>query len=147
MHWWCNAINKKRYYNGQRNISYVLYIHNISSLEQKFGCTFFTVNLYFNSSQYYPTLEKTFAITLSLHLICFIIRLYSCNTNPYLVNLWFFVLHIVNKWDGIVISKHHEWVKCISKCFKDKNKTSHFFFNCAEDNSSQIISSTEGQSF
>ena len=104
------------------------YIYIISPLlKKKFGCTFFTINLYFNSSHYYPTLDRTFAITLSLHLICFIIRYYSCNINPYLLNLWFFVFHFVNKWDGIVMSKHHEWVKCISKCFKDNNKVGHFF--------------------
>jgi hypothetical protein len=28
--------------------------------------------------------------------------------------------------DAIVISKHHEWMKCTSKCFKDNNKASHF---------------------
>ena len=36
------------------------------------------------------------------------------------------ILHFVNKCEGIVISKHHEWVKCTSKCFKDNNKASHF---------------------
>jgi hypothetical protein len=48
-----------------------------------------------DSSQYYPTLDKALAVQLSLHLICFIIRIYSCNINPHLVNLWF-VFHIVN---------------------------------------------------
>ena len=81
-------------------LSHMYYVYIISPLlKKKFGCTLFTINLYFNSSQYYPTLDNTLAITLSLHLICFIIRLYSCNINPYLVNLWFFVLHFVNKWD------------------------------------------------
>jgi hypothetical protein len=43
---------------------------------------FFTINIYFNSSQYYPTLDKTLAMKLSLYLICCSIRLYSCNINP-----------------------------------------------------------------
>jgi hypothetical protein len=121
-------------------LSHMYYIYIISPLlKNKFGGTLFTINIYFNSSQYYPTLYNSFAITLSLHLICFIIRLYSCNINPYLVNPLFFALHFVNKWDGIVISKHHEWVECISK--------KSFVFNCADGNSSQIISSTEEQSF
>ena len=148
LRWWCNVINKKKDILMDNVLSHMYYIYIISPLlKTKFGCTLFTINLYFNSSQYYPTLDKTFAIALSLHIICFIIRLYSCNINFYLVNLWFFVLHFVHQWDGIVISKHHEWVKCISKCFKDKNKANHFVFNWAESNSSQIISSTEGQSF
>ena len=36
-------------------------------LMNKLGYKPFTINLYFNSSQYYPTLDKTFAIQLSLH--------------------------------------------------------------------------------
>jgi hypothetical protein len=36
------------------------------------------------------------------------------------------ILYFVNKCDGIVISKHHEWMECTSKCFKDDNKASHF---------------------
>ena len=31
------------------------------------------------------------------------------------------------KCDGVVISKHHERIKCTSKCLKDSNKASHFF--------------------
>ena len=63
----------------------------------KFGYKPFTINLYFNSSQYYPTLDKTLAIKLSLHLICFIIRMYSCNINPHLVNLGFlFPIVLIN---------------------------------------------------
>jgi hypothetical protein len=63
------------YYNEQSHFSYSLYIHRISCLEEKVGWKLFTINLYFNSSQYNPTLEKTLAMKLSLHLICFIIRL------------------------------------------------------------------------
>jgi hypothetical protein len=37
-----------------------------------------------------------------------------------------FILHCVNKCDGIVISKNHEWMKCTSTCFKDNNKASLF---------------------
>jgi uncharacterized protein YhhL (DUF1145 family) len=35
LHWWCNVINTKKYSNKQSNISYLLYIHNITSLEEK----------------------------------------------------------------------------------------------------------------
>jgi hypothetical protein len=96
-------------------------------LKKRFGYKLFAINVYFSSSQYYRTLDKTLAIKLSLHLICFIIRLYSCNSNSISV---IFILHCFNKCDGIVISKHHDWMKCTSKCFKDNNKASHFFFNC-----------------
>ena len=58
-------------------------------MKKKLGCKLFTITLYFNSSQYYPTLDKTLAIKLCLHLICFIIRMCSCNINPHFVNLWF----------------------------------------------------------
>jgi len=93
LHWWCNVRNNKQYYNEQSNISYSLYIHSISSL----GYNIFTINLYFNSSQYYPTLDKTIAIQLSLHLICFIIRLYPCNIDSHLVNQWFsFCILLIN---------------------------------------------------
>ena len=33
LHWWCNVLSK--YYNEQSNIAYSLYIHSISSLEEK----------------------------------------------------------------------------------------------------------------
>jgi hypothetical protein len=124
LHWWCNVLREKKYSNEQSNISYSLYIHSISSLEEKAWIQIFTINLYFNSSQYYPTLDKTLAMNLSLHLICFIIRLYSCNINPHLVNLWFIfcilprnmtVLWSVNITNGWNV--HHN-------CF---NKASHFF--------------------
>ena len=109
-------------------ISHIHYIYIASPLlKKKLGCNLFTINLYFNSSQYYPTLEKTLAIQLSLHLICFIIRLYSFNSNHLSV---IFILHLFNKCDGIVISKHHDWMKCTSTCFKDNNMASYFFFNC-----------------
>ena len=35
LHWWCNVINNKNYGNEQSNISSLLYIHNISSLDEK----------------------------------------------------------------------------------------------------------------
>jgi hypothetical protein len=38
-----------------------------------------------------------------------------------------FIMHFF-KCDGVVISKHHEWIKCTSKCLKDNNKASIFFF-------------------
>ena len=69
-------------------ISHIHYIYIASPLlKEKRGYKLFTINLYFNSSQYYPTLDKTLAMKLSLHLICFIIRMYSCNINPHLANL------------------------------------------------------------
>jgi hypothetical protein len=92
-------------------------------LKKRFGYKLFAINVYFSSSQYYRTLDKTLVIKLSLHLICFIIRLYSCKSNSLSV---IFILHCFD----IVISKHHDWMKCTSKCFKDNNKASHFFFNC-----------------
>jgi hypothetical protein len=97
LHWWCNIIKNNNYSNEQSNISYSLFIHNISSLEEKDWIQTFTITLYFNSLQYYPTLDKTLAIQLSLHLIYFIIRLYSCNINPNLVYLWFlFCIFLIN---------------------------------------------------
>jgi hypothetical protein len=105
---------------------YCIYITS-PLLKKRFGCKLFAIHFYFSSSQYYRTLDKTLAIQLSLHLICFIIRLYSFNSNYLSV---IFILHFFNKCDGIVISKHHDWMKCTSKCFKDNNKASHFFFNC-----------------
>jgi hypothetical protein len=95
-------------------------------LKNRFGYKLFAINFYFSSSQYYRTLGKNLAIQLSLHLICFIIRLYSCNSNR-LSRI--FILHFFNTCDSIVISKHHDWMKCTAKCFKDNNKASHFF-NC-----------------
>ena len=90
-------------------------MHNISSLEEEVWIQIFAINLYFSSSKYYRTLDKTLAIQLSLHLICFIIRLYSFNNNRLYV---IFILQFCNKCDGIVIGKHHDWMKCTSKCFK-----------------------------
>ena len=108
-------------------ISHIHYIYITSPLsKKKLGCNPFTINLYFNSSQYYPTLGKTLAIKLSLHLICFIIRLYSFNINPHLVNLWFlfcmFLINVTVLWSYTTNgwNVHHN-------CFKNKNKASHFF--------------------
>jgi hypothetical protein len=51
-------------------ISHIHYIYITSPLsKKKLGYNPFTINIYFNSSQYYPTLGKTLAIKLSLHLI------------------------------------------------------------------------------
>ena len=108
-------------------ISHIHYLCIASPLLRKrFGYKLFNRNFYFNSSQYYRTLDKTLAIKLSLLLICFIIRLYSCNINPHIVYLWF-LFCIFNKCDGVVISKHDECIKCTSKCLKDNKKASHFF--------------------
>ena len=97
-------------------ISNIHYIYIASPLlKKKLGYKLFTINIYFNTSQYFSTLDKTVAMKLSLYLICFIIRLYSCNINPHLVNLLKkIILHFAKKYDGIVISKHHEWMKCTS---------------------------------
>jgi hypothetical protein len=49
--------------------SHIYYIYITSPLlKKRFGYKLFAINLYFNSSQYYPTLDKTLAIKLSLHL-------------------------------------------------------------------------------
>jgi hypothetical protein len=58
-------------------ISHFHYIYIASPLlKKKLGYKPFTINIYFNSSQYYPTLDKTLAKKLSFYLICFIIRIY-----------------------------------------------------------------------
>jgi hypothetical protein len=79
-------------------ISHIHYLYIASPLlKKRIGYKLFTITPYFNSSQYYPTLDKTLAIQLSLHLIYFIIRLYSCNINPNLVYLWFlFCIVLIN---------------------------------------------------
>ena len=106
-------------------ISHLYYIYIPSPLlKKRFGYKLVAINFYFSSSQYYRTLDKTLAIKLSLHLTCFIIRLHSGNINRLSV---IFIFHFVNKCDGILISKHHDWMKCTSTCFKDNNKASHFF--------------------
>jgi hypothetical protein len=52
-------------------IYHIYYIYITSPLlNKRLGYNFFAMELYFNSSQYYPTLDKTLAIKLSLHLIC-----------------------------------------------------------------------------
>ena len=109
-------------------ISHLYYIYITSPLlKKRFGYKLFAIHFYFSSSQYYRTLDKTLAIQLSLHLICFIIRLYSFNSNRLSV---IFILLLFSKYDGIVISKYHDWMKCTSKCFKDNNKASHCFLSC-----------------
>jgi hypothetical protein len=51
-------------------IYHLHYIYITSSLlKKKFGYVLFTINLYLNSSQYYPTLEKTLAMKLTLNLM------------------------------------------------------------------------------
>ena len=111
--------------NSQMNkvISHIHYIYIESPfLKKKIGYTLFTMHLYFNSTQYYSTLDKTLAMQLSLHLIWFIIRLYSCNINPHLVNRWFlFCISLINMtvlWSVITTNGwnvHHN-------CFKENNK-------------------------
>ena len=108
-------------------ISHIHYIYIASPLlKNKLGCNLFTINLYFNSSQYYPTLDKTLAMKLSLHVICFIIRLYSCSINPHLVNLWFvFCMFLINV--TVLWSYTTNWWNVYHNCFKDNNKSSNFF--------------------
>ena len=104
-------------------ISHFHYIYIESPfLKKKIGYTLFTIHLYFNSTQYYPTLDKTLTMQLSLHLIWFIIRLYSCNINPHFVNLWFLfcilLIHMTVLWSVITTNGwnvHHN-------CFKENNK-------------------------
>ena len=105
LHWWCNVINNKNYSNEQSNISYLLYIHNISSLEEKVWIQTFCNTFLFQFIAIWSNSRQTLAIQLYLHLICFIIRLYSCNSNRLSV---IFILHFLIKSDGIVISKHHD---------------------------------------
>ena len=79
-------------------VSHLYYIYITSPLlKKRFGYKRFAINFDFNSSQYYRILDKTLAIKLSLHLICFKIRLYLCNINPHLVNQWFlFCMLLIN---------------------------------------------------
>ena len=92
LHWWCN-VNKTKTILMNKVISHIYYLYIASPLVKKrFGYKLFAINFYFSSSQYYRTLDKTLAIKLSLHLICFIIRLYSCNRNSLSV---IFILHLL----------------------------------------------------
>jgi hypothetical protein len=51
-------------------IYHIHYIYIESPLlKNKIGYTLFRIHLYFNSTLYYPTLDKTLAMQLSLHLI------------------------------------------------------------------------------
>jgi hypothetical protein len=50
-----------------------------------------------------------------------------CQVTTHVFSKDYKLMHCVNNCDGFVISKHHEWMKCTSKCFKDKNKASLFF--------------------
>jgi hypothetical protein len=59
LHWWCNAISNNNYSNEQSNISYSLFMHSISSLEEKVWIQLFKRNFYFNSSQYYRTVADS----------------------------------------------------------------------------------------
>ena len=111
-------------------ISHIHYIYIASPLlKKKLGYNLFTINLCFNSSPYYPTLDKILAMKLSLHLICFIIRLYSCNINPHLVFSVIFILHVPNKCDGIVILHLRLDEMYIIIASKIKIRQVIFFFN------------------
>ena len=107
-------------------ISHIYYIYVTSQLlKKRFRYKLFAINLYFNSSQYYPTLDKKLAIKLSLHLICLYSDCILATLIPIsLISDFYFAFF--NKCHGVVISKHHEWIQCTSKCFKDNNKASHF---------------------
>jgi hypothetical protein len=56
-----------RIYPIEAEIHYI-YIES-PLLKNKIGYTLFTTHLYFNSTLYYPTLDKTLAMQLSLHLL------------------------------------------------------------------------------
>ena len=54
-------------------LSHIHYIYIASPLlKKRLGNKLLTINLYFNSSQYYPTLDKTLAILATLILISLI---------------------------------------------------------------------------
>jgi hypothetical protein len=109
-------------------ISHIHHIYIASPLLKKeFGYKLFTTHFYFNSSQYYPTLDKTLAMKLYLYLICFIIRLYSCNINPHLVNLLKTIFYILLRNMMVLWSVNiTNWCN-VHNCFKDNNKATHFF--------------------
>ena len=126
--WWCNFINNKNIIMN-KVISHIYYIYITSPLlKKRFGYKHIAINLYFNSSQHYPTLDKTLAIKLSLHLICFIIRLYPCNINPYLVNmLLLFCILVINIMVLWSVNTTNGW-NVHHNCFKDNNNAGIFFF-------------------
>jgi hypothetical protein len=65
---------------------------------------------------------KTLAMQLSLHLIWCIIRLYSCNINPHLVNLWFlFCILLINMTVLWSVNTKNGW-NVHHNCFKENNK-------------------------
>jgi hypothetical protein len=130
LHWWCNFINNNNIIMI-KVISHIYYIYITSPLlKKRFGYKVFAINLYFNSSHYYPTIDKTLAIQLSLRLICFIIRLYPSNINPHLVNmLLLFCILLINMTVLWSVNTTNGW-NVHHNCFKDNNKAGHFFFNC-----------------
>ena len=108
-------------------ICHIYYIYITSHLfKKRFGYKSFAINLYFNPSQYYPTLNKTLAIKVSLHLICFIIRLYSCNINP---NLWllFFILliNVTVLWSVNTTNGYFHKAIFLSKSLRDLPQCVH----------------------
>jgi hypothetical protein len=112
LHWWCNFINNKIIIMN-KVISHIYYIYITYPL-----------------SQYYSTLDITLAIKLSLHLICFIIRLYPCNINPHLVNMWLlFCILLINMTVLWSLNTTNGW-NVHHNCFKSNNQAGHFFFNC-----------------
>jgi hypothetical protein len=76
---------------------YCIYITS-PLLKKRFGCKLFAIHFYCSSSQYYRTLDNTLAIQLSLHLICFIIRLYSFNSNH--LSVFLFCIFLINTTIG-----------------------------------------------
>jgi hypothetical protein len=91
--------------------SKILYLFLNNGVHQLFTCMV--------CWHYYPALDKTFVIALFLHLICFIIRLYSCNINPYLVNLWIFFF-------AFCIPSH-----LLTKCKKKNSQVNEIGINVA----------------
>jgi hypothetical protein len=95
---------------NKTNTSVLLHIHNNSLLEENVMIQTFLVSLCINLEQSYSILDTASVMTLSLPLICLIFRFYSCNIKSHLINNWLFLLfflHFVNKFEGIMISKHY----------------------------------------
>jgi hypothetical protein len=81
----------------------------------KFGYKPFIINLYFNASQYYPTLDiVNTPTTRKKRQIC------QMTTQGFSKEYKLTV-------DASDVGVGAAWMKCSSTCFKDNNKVSHFF--------------------
>jgi hypothetical protein len=109
-------------------ISHVHYIYIASPvLKKKIGYKLFYNTSLFQFNTILSNSGQSLAMQLSLHLICFIIRLYSCNINPHHVNLWFLfcilLMNITVLWSVNTINGWHVH----HNCFKYNNKGRHLF--------------------